>query len=252
MGFFDDLNPVRIVEDVATGGLAEFAQKDPFGVPGGGNFLPLIAGAGVGALAGNPLAGLGVGGSLFSATQAASAQRDTNAANIGLAREAMAFSADQAQKQRDFEMNASNTSIQRQAKDMVAAGINPMLAAGAGASTPSVSSPSGIAPTVNPVPAVASSMFSSAMDMVRLATQVKSTMASATAAEASAASSVADAKKKGVETTLLTQKKPEASVMGRLWNMVSHAMSNLDVFSSKSLSDKVSSIRSGSMQPVSP
>lgn len=54
------------------------------------------------------------------------------------AREAMKFSADQAQLARDFEERMSNTAYQRAVSDMKAAGINPALAySQGGASTPS-------------------------------------------------------------------------------------------------------------------
>ena len=53
------------------------------------------------------------------------------------------FNAAEAQKQRDWEQYMSNTAYQRQVEDMRAAGINPGLINGSGASVPSGSAASG-------------------------------------------------------------------------------------------------------------
>lgn len=61
------------------------------------------------------------------------------------AREAMQFSADQAALNRDFQREMSNTAYQRAAADLRKAGLNPVLAVGASASTPQGNAAQGVA-----------------------------------------------------------------------------------------------------------
>lgn len=64
--------------------------------------------------------------------------KDTNNTNLEIANNNSAFNAEQAQLNRDFQAEQSATSYQRATKDMMAAGLNPMLAySQGGASTPS-------------------------------------------------------------------------------------------------------------------
>lgn len=76
------------------------------------------------------LSGIPFIGEGFAAQQANNFTAQQNSAK-------MKFESDQAQRQMDFQKEMSNTEVQRRKADMIAAGINPILAAGEGASSPS-------------------------------------------------------------------------------------------------------------------
>lgn len=76
-------------------------------------------------------------------------QQETNANQADIANRANDFNAAQAQLNRDYQTQMSNTAYQRQVQDMSAAGLNPMLAyiKGGGASSPSGSTATATVPS---------------------------------------------------------------------------------------------------------
>lgn len=104
-------------------------------LPVAGAYFGGPLGASLGSV-GNQL--LGSAGNIASSALGYYGQQSTNQANIDIAQQSSAASAEQAQKQMDFQERMSNTSYQRGVKDMEAAGLNPMLAySQGGATTPS-------------------------------------------------------------------------------------------------------------------
>lgn len=94
------------------------------------------------------------------------------------------FNAEQAQKSRDFQERMSNTQYQRATKDMIAAGLNPMLAysqGGAGTPTGATASSSGGSGTAAAVP------HAGIMDAATSAAQINLIDAQARKARAEAA-----------------------------------------------------------------
>lgn len=73
--------------------------------------------------------------------------KETGAGLTGAEREANAFNAEEAQKQRDWETEMDNTKYQRAVADARSAGINPMMVAGGSPTAPSGSSASSVSPS---------------------------------------------------------------------------------------------------------
>lgn len=96
--------------------------------------------------------GLSLLGSVFSSQTSAQNTQQQIAAQGAFQKESEEFNAAEAQKNRDYQTQMSNTAFQRSRADAQAAGLNPMVLAGmGGASTPSGSTASVGTPSV-PMP----------------------------------------------------------------------------------------------------
>ena len=158
------------------------------------------------------------------------ALKESAAANTAqsqaFAREQMKFNAEQAAIDREWQEKMSNTAHQREVKDLIAAGLNPILSTGgSGASTPSGASAVGASGQVDM--SYSSALAGYASTLVQSAAQVEVARLSAAAALGSAATSASASRFSSVMSAWSSQYIAK-NYPNTLWGYISSATGGTD------------------------
>lgn len=157
-------------------------------------------------------------GDYLGATDTAKAQRQANEMNVNLSREQMAF-----------QERMSSTAHQREVEDLRKAGLNPILSANSGASTPSGSQTS-----VEPVPPVTAALASSSKQMMNNVMQMLVARSQTKLNKNLADSAEASAEKQKTEKKLLDLQEPgmrwRSTVESRTGQLLNKVLESFDRF----------------------
>lgn len=159
----------------------------------------------------------------FTAIAGAVMQHDTNQRNKG-----------EAQKNRDFQLNASSTAHQRQVRDLRAAGLNPLLSSNAGSSSPSGataqldSSAANVTKTGGEEAQRQYDKKAQSSQIGMQAAQTGQALAQAKAALTASEYNQAAASKAKMETAVMSKDLPRAEIMNKGWNAIKDKMNDWD------------------------
>lgn len=157
-----------------------------------------------------PLLGIGLGMGAMNMFGNIAGTAATNSTNLAIADKNNAFNAEEAVKNRNFTAYMSNTAHQREVDDLRAAGLNPLLSANAGASTPggATASSSGNPVMQNPFGGV--DFGGQLRDMVQLDQTIQNSQADVRVKNAQAASIISNTNLDPTRKALMLQQQDES------------------------------------------